>query len=60
MGKLGAMAVRLYNKCTNLDCLHQYSMHCFNPFGGYSHAVQWMYGRPANFKHLELDIYGPL
>ena len=51
LGEMGAMLVRLYNYCTNLDWCHQCSMNRFKPFGGNSHPVQWMYGRSANFLH---------
>ena len=46
---LGAMAVRLYINCTNLNLRHQCSMDSFNTFGGHSHPVQLMYGHTANF-----------
>ena len=43
-GRIGAMAVRSYIYCTNLNWLYQCSIHRFNPFGFHLQHVQFLYG----------------
>ena len=50
---LGAMAVRRYINCTNLNWRHKCSTHSFNSFYCYLPLLQFMYGRTPNFKNFE-------